>query len=106
MGNLKIMKRGFGSRKGAVYSYEGLKGVSKKYNKYTSSIGVNNRTIYLGLFNTAQEAHEAYVKASKKSFGDTHNDGFNHTMHHLEYEEIEPTPTLEESAPIEETDPV
>ena len=34
----------------------GYRGVSKVKNKYQSSIGINRKTIYLGLFNTAIEA--------------------------------------------------
>lgn len=46
----------------------GLLGVcfDKKYNKYVASIKINYKTIGLGSFKTAQEAHEAYLKAKRE----------------------------------------
>jgi len=38
-------------------------GICKKKNKYTSQICLNKKKIYLGFFNTAGEAHTAYLKA-------------------------------------------
>ena len=49
-----------------------FKGVfwDKNRNKYLASIGVNYRIINLGRFDTAEEAHAAYVTAAKKYFGE------------------------------------
>lgn len=49
----------------------GYKGVSfnRRLRKYVAQIQVNNRGIYLGLFTTAKEAHDAYVEAATKHFG-------------------------------------
>jgi predicted RNA methylase len=46
----------------------GFKGVSfnKKYRKYEASIKANGEKYYLGSFNTAEEAAQAYNKAAKK----------------------------------------
>jgi hypothetical protein len=41
-------------------SKSGLKGVRPDGNKWYSCIGYNDTTIYLGMFNTPEEAHEAY----------------------------------------------
>jgi hypothetical protein len=43
-----------------------VKGYHKYYNKFIAQIGVDNKYKYLGLFNTEQEAREAYLKAKEK----------------------------------------
>ncbi len=50
----------------------GFKGVYRvnKSKPFQANIHVNGKTKYLGLFSTAEEAHEAYVRAAKKAFGD------------------------------------
>lgn len=50
----------------------GYKGVSwhKQGKKYQAKIKVNNKTIYLGLHKTAEEAHAAYCEAAVKYFGE------------------------------------
>jgi len=50
----------------------GYKGVSwsKRDAKWFTTIMVNYKSIYLGAYGTAEEAHDAYVKASNKYFGE------------------------------------
>jgi hypothetical protein len=50
----------------------GYKGVVKrKYNgRYQASIGVGNKRIILGTFDTAEQAHEAYCKAAAELHGE------------------------------------
>jgi hypothetical protein len=53
----------------------GLKGASKFYNpnnraKFRSSITVNKKRIFLGLFMTAEAAHEAYCRAARELHGE------------------------------------
>lgn len=50
----------------------GFKGVSfdKPLRKWRAQIYINSKQIYLGLFNTPEEAHEAYVAAAKHYFGE------------------------------------
>lgn len=50
----------------------GLKGAiwHKRNNKYISNIKVNGKSIHLGYFKTAEEAHEAYKSASLKYHGE------------------------------------
>lgn len=50
----------------------GYKGVcfNRKYNRYQSQIMARGKSHYLGSFLTAEEAHAAYVKASKLLHGE------------------------------------
>lgn len=38
----------------------------KKLNKYSSKISINGKQIYLGIFNTEQEAKQAYLEGKEK----------------------------------------
>lgn len=42
----------------------------KRDKRWRSSIRVNGKSIWLGSFNTAKEAHKAYCEAAKKYFGE------------------------------------
>ena len=37
--------------------------INKKSTKYSSDILINGKRVYLGTFNTAEEAHQAYLAA-------------------------------------------
>lgn len=54
----------------------GFKGVSfyKRDNNYKAAITLNNKTIHLGYFDTAEEAYEEYVKAAKEYFKEFYRD--------------------------------
>jgi len=41
-------------------------GVCKYRNKFEAQIRINNKHKYLGVFNTAKEAHSVYLKAKKQ----------------------------------------
>lgn len=49
----------------------GYRGVhfNKCNNKYQASIGINNKTVQLGYYNTAEEASKAYEEAKLKYYG-------------------------------------
>lgn len=58
------------NRRKARMKRVGLRGVyPTRSGKFVASIN-HGRTIYLGTFLTAEEAHSAYVSAAKKMFGD------------------------------------
>lgn len=44
--------------------------LDKRYNRFRSKISANGRLVYLGMFATAQEAHEAYVFAKESHVRD------------------------------------
>lgn len=48
----------------------GWKGVSRSRKKWVAQIGVDNKHLHLGVFDTVEEAHQAYVAASKKYHGE------------------------------------
>jgi len=49
----------------------GFKGVhSLKSGRFAALLGLKNKNINLGCFDTAQEAHAAYLVAARKHFGD------------------------------------
>jgi hypothetical protein len=66
--------RNIGLRKDST---SGFKGVSyhKHRGKFQAYINSNGTMKYLGLFNTAEEAHEVYKKAAEELFGDFANFG-------------------------------
>jgi hypothetical protein len=55
-----------------VTNTTGFKGVcwNKKVGKYMAQIRINGRQTYLGLFSDPAAAHEAYIAAANKNFGE------------------------------------
>ena len=53
-----------------------LKGVMKVRNSFQAAIRHNNKKLYLGCFNTEQEAHQAYCLAAQQHFGEFANFGY------------------------------
>ena len=55
----------------------GYKGVSihNGTGKYIAMIGLNRKQIYLGLYETAEDAHKAYCEAARRLHGEFSNDG-------------------------------
>jgi len=48
------------------FNRKGVKGYTKRGNKYQAKITVKGRETMLGLFNTTEEAHNAYLIAKEK----------------------------------------
>lgn len=55
----------------------GYKGVSykKKDKRFQATIRHDGKTVFLGLFTHAEQAHEAYLSAAKRIFGEFHFGG-------------------------------
>lgn len=56
-------------------SRSGYKGVFQNGKKFYAKITVKTRQIYLGTYNTVEEASAAYLKAAKEHFGEFANGG-------------------------------
>jgi hypothetical protein len=48
----------------------GLKGAYRHKDKWRASISINGKNILLGVFATAEEAHDAYKSAAERQFGE------------------------------------
>ena len=53
-----------------IRSTTGYKGVHKVGDKYTANIGLNNETIYLGIFDSIEDAIECRYRNEKEIFGE------------------------------------
>jgi len=73
IGNLRLATQSQNNMNKKVQSNNktGLKGVYlyKKNMKYTAAIKANGKRHYLGYFDTQEEAHQAYIKASGELHG-------------------------------------
>jgi hypothetical protein len=52
------------------HNTSGFKGVSNCDGRWRAKIGVNRKSIHLGTFNTPEAAHEAYMAAARRHFGE------------------------------------
>lgn len=78
--NLRFVTRSENSKNKSVSSKNtsGVTGVcfSKAHRKYIAQIGVNRKLIYLGMFDTLEEAAEARRQADRKyKFNNNHGEG-------------------------------
>ena len=75
--NLRLasMSQNIGNSKRSKRNQAGYKGVyfCKNVNRWRAKICLNRHTYHLGLFDTPQEAHEAYCKAAQQLFGNFAN---------------------------------
>ena len=65
------------NRKKCNNNLAGYKGVHfrKDLNKFHAQIAFNGKKIYLGIFKTAEEAHQKYCEEGRKLFGEYFNSG-------------------------------
>lgn len=66
--NLRRVSRNINRSNSKLYKNNktGFKGVQKSGKKFTAYITKNGKTFYLGTFDTAKKAHDAYQKQKKK----------------------------------------
>ena len=106
--NIKIGDWSDAIVKSRVYRNSSMKGVyfKKERKKYRAQIRINGKQKHLGDFPTEAEAHAAYMKAARKHYGELANDGYQHAMYEMEYEEVElpvePVPEPEPEPVVEE----
>ncbi len=62
----KIISKKFPESSLNIISNSGYKGVAKSGNKFVSQICVNGKKKYLGIFDNAKDAHQAYLKAKEQ----------------------------------------
>lgn len=74
IGNLRVasQQQNSGNMRIRSSNQSGLKGVywRKDLNRWSASIHVNYKTKNLGLFETKEDAHAAYMRAAAKTFGE------------------------------------
>lgn len=69
--NLRLAKKSNNGANSIGKSRQGFpKGVSKNHNRFMASIMVEGEKIYLGTFDTKEEAHAAYWESAKKYRGE------------------------------------
>ena len=70
-------QNGANSRTWKNKKYSQFKGVTfdKSHSRFQATIKINYRSIYLGRFDTAEEAHAAYIKAARQYFGEFAREG-------------------------------
>ncbi len=68
--NILYRSRSVASRQRKTSSRAGYTGVYQENNRYRAVISINRKSVHLGMYDTAEEAAEAYNKKSRELFGD------------------------------------
>ncbi|MBL7818683.1 MAG: hypothetical protein JNL70_27025 [Saprospiraceae bacterium] len=68
--NIAWRSRAVASRQRKTSNHVGYTGVYKENNRYRAVISANRKSIHLGMFDTAEEAADAYNRKSKELFGE------------------------------------
>ncbi|MEZ4920581.1 MAG: hypothetical protein R2792_15880 [Saprospiraceae bacterium] len=68
--NILYRSRSTASRQRKTSSKTGYTGVYKEHNRYRAVISIKGKSVHLGMFDTPEEAAQAYNKVSKELYGD------------------------------------
>ncbi len=68
--NLVWRSRSVASRQRKTSSKSGYTGVYKENNRYRAVISINRKSVHIGMFDTAEEAAQAYNEKSQELYGD------------------------------------
>jgi hypothetical protein len=68
--NIAWRSRAVASRQRKTSNHIGYTGVYKENNRYRAVISANKRSMHLGMYDTAEEAAEAYNRKSRELFGE------------------------------------
>ena len=70
--NLRLASRSQNNINSGLHSHNtsGFRGVYASRNKWAAQIKLNGKKIYLGRFNTAEEAHQCYLAAARELYGE------------------------------------
>jgi hypothetical protein len=68
--NIVWRSRAIASRQRKTSNHVGFTGVYKENNRYRAVISANRKSLHLGMFDTPEEAAEAYNRKSRELFGE------------------------------------
>jgi hypothetical protein len=68
--NIAWRSRSVASRQRKTSSKAGYTGVYQENNRYRAVISINRKSVHLGMFDSAEEAAEAYNRKSRELFGE------------------------------------
>jgi len=68
--NILYRSRSTASRQRKTSSKTGYTGVYREHNRYRAVISIKGKSVHLGMFDTAEEAAQAYNKVSKELYGE------------------------------------